>query len=484
MKNKQIFTLAAALLVGLSSCSKENTVLGTEASKATFSLSFTLPTLATKATNGGDLNATSAESTVSSVHVFVFTSTGDKSSVGGYTSFDVSDFTPSGNVYQLNSDKNIETLSGEKRIYVGINLPVGPWNSYVTENNLLTAVETVSNMIVTDHFTMFSDAKGANLQSEEVLGKGVANMVVLDIRRVTAKIATSSSESTYSTEDWTWTGLTMTYTIKDFRVIQNAFNSYVAPNYRPVTPPAPAKTHIDDFTLDNRFNVLNTFTMSANATPTSIVHPHPGNDADIVAMGGFYVGENAPQVNTNGNTTYAMVATTVTCNKEAVWDATADGGIGSVVWRDATYGGGVTGSDVYVVHYNGNDYVCSDYDEAQELGLSLDGNTGESKIYTYKDGYVHFVVWLNKNGDNDYSVLRNQFIHIKINGVTDIEYLFPGYPGDPNDPTKPIDPTDPTNPENPDPKKPDGPVDPMKTFLQVEVTVKPWTYMDNSTILQ
>ena len=477
----------AALLFGLLGCTKENMLPsehGEEASKAKLSLSLWLPTSATKATDGGDLNATTSESVVNSVHVFVFTAFGDKSEQGGYTSFDLTDFTSTGNTYTLNNSKNIETLSGSKRIYVGINLPNGSWRTYGTEDDLLAAFSTVANMTEDNNFTMFSDVQEVSLQSEEYLGKGVANNITVDIRRVTAKVAASSNVETYATTDWTETGLTMTYAPIHFRVIQDAKNSYVAPNYEEVDDLIREKTRIDDFSFDNRFNVLNSFAVSANAPSVTINHPHPGSDADLVAMGGVYVGENAPLLNVTGNTTYVMVATTVTCNREAEWDVTANGGLGGVVWNSANYGGGIHGSDVYVVHYNGNDYVCATYAGAEALGLGLDGNSGKSKIYTYTDGYVHFAVWLNKSGDNSYSVLRNQFIHVKVNGVTDREYFFPGYPGDPNDPQKPIDPTDPDNPDNPYPQDPEDPVDGMKTYLNVEVNVKPWMYKENDTILK
>jgi len=137
-----------------------------------------------------------------------------------------------------------------------------------------------------------------------------------------------------------------------------------------------------------------------------------------------------------------------------------------------------------MVNFAGKDYVCSSLATANALGLGLDGGTATSKIFTYKQGYVHFLVWLNRNGVNDFSILRNQFVHLKVNGVLSQEFLFPGYPGDPSDPTKPIDPQDPTNPQNPDVIPPTDPVDGSQAWLQVEITVMPWTYKLNDAILQ
>jgi hypothetical protein len=468
MKKIQILAMAAVMAFGLTGCNKNETgpKHGTEGPKAKLSLTFTLPASATRAADGEPLNATAQESTVSTVDVFVFTSAGVQAEVGGHTALSISDFTGSDGVYTTIA--NIETLSGGKIIYVGINLPAALRVPYATESDLLKVVETVTVMSIDNSFTMFSGAILADLKSETVLP---VNTVSADIDRVVAKVATSSSDASFA-NTWTEPGLTMTYTVKNFRVIQWAVKSYVAPNYW--SPGGKEKTLIDDATATD---VLNAFAVDAASTPVTILNPHPTDDADIVNMGGFYVGENAPKATTNARTTYAMVATTVMCDMEATWDAAA----GDVVWSAVAGGFGNGTSDVYVVSFAGHHYVCSTLAKATDLGLGLDGNTGTSMIYTYKMGYVHFVVWLNKNGINDYSVLRNQFIHVRVNGVTKRDFFFPGYPGDPTDPTKPNDPTDPSNP---DPKKPDELVDGEKAYLQVTVTVQPWTYKENNAILE
>ncbi len=100
-------------------------------------------------------------------------------------------------------------------------------------------------------------------------------------------------------------------------------------------------------------------------------------------------------------------------------------------------------------------------------------------IYTYMRGYVHFQYWINKIANNQYEVLRNQFLHLQVSGMNqDKNGTFPGYPGNPDDPRIPINPND-DDPENPDPLEPEDPVDPEATEVLVNVTVHPWTYRWN-----
>ena len=504
MKKIQIFAMAALVALGLASCTKEQNgapAAGTEGGKARLMLSFKLPAQATRANDGDQIAATPAENTVKTVEVFVFTAAGDPAAVGAYTSFsDLSSFlytdtTPADGIaddgkYTLDPAKAIQTLSGAKIIYVGINSSLG---ACASQSELLAKLAAVSAMDVANNFTMFTDAASANLLAYDY-NSGTeqapyVNTVTMNINRVVAKVAASSSAPTYTTV-WPATGATdaylhMVYTVKDYRVIQGAIKSYVAPNYWSM---GAAKTYVNSVaTLPG--DVFNPFATDAGVTATSIkTDGNPTDAAAIAALAATYTGENYP-FNTAGtaplalnmNTTYAIIATTVLCDAEASWDATTS----SVKWTTVTpYGGGVSGSDVFmVVGPDKKNYVCASQTAASDLANGLFNNdlvAAAGSIYTYYWGYVHFPAYLNKKGLNDYEIARNQFAHIKINGVTEKENLFPGYPGDPGDPTKPTDPQDPTNP---DPLVPTDPVDGSPAYLNVQVTVMPWVYKGNDITL-
>ena len=228
-----------------------------------------------------------------------------------------------------------------------------------------------------------------------------------------------------------------------------------------------------------------------------------GVDATLAAMTGFYIGENyssknpaANSLSRNGSTTYAMVATTVTTNKVAAWVGT------EVVWNDAV-GGRTQGTEtLYIVKARNKEtgieevYITTENNAtngAQAIldglyALTTDGEDMESdrsnavyssaKMYTYLQSYVHFQVWLNRDGFNDYNVGRNEFIHVHVTGVTGMDGngngLFPGYPGDDEDPKKPGD---------LDGQDPNDPVDGSLAKLKVVITVKDWKYRQNGGVL-
>ena len=129
----------------------------------------------------------------------------------------------------------------------------------------------------------------------------------------------------------------------------------------------------------------------------------------------------------------------------------------------------------YPTHYDGPTLITMEEFKADQ-GFAT---------YTYPQGYVHFLYWINPYQNvrnNQYEVLRNQFIHLSVNGMAANDGHFPGRPGDPEYPRIPIDPTEDEN--NPDPLEPDDPVDPAPTDVIIHVEAKPWTYRVNDILLQ
>lgn len=470
-KSNLVAALAATMI--FASCSKDDNdvnIPNAEGEKAKMSVAFTLPNTATRATH---TYATTEESKVATVSVFVFTLAGDKAGVGGYTPLVADDFTSSDNVHTLKNTKLIETLSGNKKIYVGINLPAAAAKAFASEADLLKVIEANASSLATDNnFAMFSNAKTENLLPDDPDNeKSVINTVSIDVNRVVAKVIATKAKDTFEA---TWNsveGLTMTYTIADFGVFNDAVKTFVAPNY------ANGKlfTLIDDATATG---VLNSF----DASYTNGFKAIAAKDA-LTTDSKFYIGENAPQdVSLNGNTTYAYVRTYVSLNKSAALTADKKG----IEWVDATYGNnganeGADGTDVYVFKVAGKTYLAN---AANWTAIGAEGLIDTDTSFKYTKGYVYFPVYLNQEGENNYDVKRNQFINVLVNGVNSIDQVFPGYPGDKTDPKKPLDPTDDKDPDNPDPKDPTDPIDGEKAWLKVVVTVTDWEYKLNSTILQ
>jgi hypothetical protein len=447
---------------------------------------------------------------VKTVDVFIFESNGEPAQVGAYTRIPVTDFnenTPVAGTYQLKADKVIETLTGPKRIYVGINVPFASFAG--NEAALLIAVDDIVTMSTeATGFTMFSDVEPADLTIEDDPSTTTvieANTVAFQVRRVASKVATSTKQDIY-TKNWTDTEapLELVYNINDFRVFQHTLDSYVAPNYWSVGGIAKTLPGIATTPINTAGDVFSDFPTDATGTAAAI-GLHPTLDEDIIEMEGFYIGENYPVENSlplalNGNSTYAMVSTSVTVDMYATWvdddtsdpDPTTNPTVGHVEWiampAGETYGfGSATNPDIFVVQ-TGTDghFVTNSLANASAIafGYGFDAaNSDVDHIYKYTGGYVHFQVYLNREDINNYAILRNQFVHVRVNDIIAQNFLFPGYPGNPADPTEPTDPTD-EDPENPDPLDPTDPIDGAPAYLQVEVEPLPWTYKVNDTVLQ
>lgn len=459
MKFKSILATALAAVVALSSCSKEDSgVDPVDGSKARMNLSFTLPQ---EVKTRADQDANPNESFVETIAVYIFNN-GVAAGTGGYTIFDDIDnqFDKAGGVYTLKAANNIQTVSGDMKIYVAINLPTP--KAYSTESALLAAYEDVADMSVALKFTMLSAAKSETLVAyDEDDAAATTTSVEMEIDRVVSKLVATSNSATYKA---TWTGpdaIELDYTIAGYNVYNEATNSFL----------------VEQATTKSTLNLLDASYAKGNKTVA--VGAYSQGDASLTALtNGYYIGENNQTPSEYGNTTYAFVATTVTTNKVAKWNTTTK----VVDWGTADYS---SIKDVFVVVHEDGTYITNITADATQIAAELNTiKPNSATVYTYKGGYVHFMVHLNKNGANDYTIGRNEFIHLKVTGIKSFDGKFPGYPGDGTTPTKPIDPTEEIPGVNPDPIKPTDPVDGEKAVLNVEITMNPWKYKGNEVILQ
>ena len=411
-------------------------------------------------------------------------------------------------------------------------------------NEKAGAATTDATFAKAGEFTMFGQGldpvtklPAVDLKEWEEGTPTTLNTVTVDVQRVVSKVVGTTRQATFSatkagSTDLAYWGLStnptndmlLKYDIVGYNVYSELAESYLG--YR-------AGRSVWDSIYDQYESFFKNSTgvaawlgdgTHAGANKAMTVFAGSGPNAALKDLAGFYVGENYSSKNPdgagaslNGNTTYAMVATKVKINYTAAWDATDK----KVVWNQipgspTNY---TTGTEtLYVVEATVREtgkietFISTIEADAEAIidGLedmrhppvsnpdadAIPGNGDEmieypvySSVstvpYVYKESYVHFLVWLNRDGFNDYNVGRNQFIHVNVTGVTGMDgngnNIFPGYPGEEDDPSKPIDIT--KNDNNPDPKIITGKIEGGKALLKVVITVKDWIYRENGGVL-
>ncbi len=409
------------------------------------------------------------------------------------------------------------------------------------EDDMLAKVEAVSALSEPGEFVMFSNVLVDDIAPIDV-GKTFGDMredivdfndFTVDVFRTVAKVvATDETDPAAMVKDWSVAGsvhesdLKLTYDVSHWWVFQWAKSSWVAPRYdvdgigylnsselpRPWTYPVGTPAAISEYDEDADTDYL-----------LDIAEKQDDVD-ELSALSGTkskYIGENARFGGSeamNGTTTHAFISTKVVADYEAFWNSDTK----AIEWRVAengNYGAVNTPTSIWLIKWDGRDYITSSpanvsaivgglaaleglypaqedempgkarYDEGKTGTPMLVGDIYKAiklKVYEYREGFVHFLVWINKVNDtnNQYEILRNQFIHLRVEGLGNFEGTFPGYPGKEGEPEIPIDPNEDT-PENPNPYPliPTDPVDPDPTEMMVNVQIHDWIYRDNGITL-
>jgi hypothetical protein len=516
MKKILMISVAASLMMGVGSCTKDSNNDGSGrihgGEMAGLRVSVQIPR-ATRA-DYPKQNASVAESAVKTVSVYVFDADGNAAANGAYSTFDTTTdfaFDTTDNEWKMTDDADvINTVAGDVRIWVGLNVPAIMQNEFATESAMLAKYNAVSGMWgngTTTFFTMFSNAV------EKTLVQAGANDYVNDIEvsvdRVVTKIIASVASNPPSGIEWgvQWNqsgpgnaeAPGIAYTPSHWRVMQYSRSSYVAPHYnvalwnKDQTQTGFAETYKGDLA---GYGVAVSAGSALDFVTTGATNP---GTVDYVAENkGLYIGENASreesgvQIAKNGNTTYAFISTTVVATSEATWNEGADDSViegdEAIKWEVKEFGFNKASSDIWMVKVDGVHYITSTEANALAIktGLAVrDALTAGQvitatpslpnemtiedffttypqfdyvEIFKFPRGYVHFVTWINKidqdgvgGGDpNHYDILRNQFIHLDVTGVNTTAMneggYFPGYPG--QDPDKEYDPA--TGEEVPD----------------------------------
>ena len=482
---KKILVFASLLSLMFTSCNKINEDNTTDKAKVQFALH--LPTVATKA----DQLATTNESTINTVSVWVFGPTGVAATTGNFEQYVFADFTPSGTAYELPDGKAFSTEAGNgKIIYIGVNVPTAFDVAYTSEGALKAAIATLTqgtpaNRLLTwtgtgsaTNVAMFSNRQVVNLAAyDPAANSGAGNIqeVSADIHRIVSKVVTTKQAATF-TNDWATlasdaTLPVLTYTIMDNAVYQDAHASFLAQqtpslidiNDAPATWSNVLNPHFAAVaSTDHKFKAVTT--LAAGST-----------EAQRQGIDGFYVGENKPTVAKYGNATYTLVRTGVSVNRTAKVNSAGT----AIEWVASVYGYDAipaNRTDVHVMYKDGNCYIVDDANLSQVATFLGNGTPIDAQTYT--DGYVYFMVYLNPSAS--YNVDRNQYVHVDITGIEQsLTFGTNVYPGDPTDPEVPTEP----DPGQPNPYDPPLVID-GQSQLKVKITIAPWDYVATPTVLK
>jgi len=439
---KKILLAAVMALFMISSCNKAdiNNNFLEEGSEATLDLVISFP-----ATRAADSHATTDETKVTTVTVFVFNPDGTmaKMNTGNVPlTFTVSsDFTAGAdNTYSLNQARRITSTSGLKHIYVGVNLPSSLNVSTITNVSDLLGeyATTVANLTSSaTGFAMLSAVKEATLLSQEAGSTPTVNKVTVQVERLVAKVtarkAASPSTGTFA---------------KGFTIQPDQFTvSNVGTHIYPIQQ------------FDASGNLKSPM---KNSTAVGTLTSLNENGTTTVASRSLYVNEYRPGVSyLRREATNVVVRGALSLSGFAFVD-------GSDVLQ-ITGTPTIVGGEVFMVKDATNTYFCKDVADAVAVETKI-GASGITKYTAASDGKIYFFyyIFLNENETDAYAIYRNQYIDLTIGQVRGV-----GYPGDPVTPDQPAT-------LIPDP---DLPLIETAAYLEVIVDVKNWAYKSSAVTL-
>lgn len=392
-KFKYLMVLTAALVLGLSSCSKDDeqtggTVIVDNGKPTNMTLAITSPrTYAT-----ADPNATEAEAALNTVDVFIYNTS---HTLVKHATLLLADFTLSSSsttdVYTAIT--KIPTTTGAKQIYVGVNL-TAPVTASILANGV-SAVNSIANVSeitnITTGFVMFSQEPTlATLVANDT---DPANKVTATVKRLVAKVAMQAGS-----------GLSLNITggvISDVDVAMKQINKRYFPlpfiDGAIVKDPnwesaAAGVIKTADFYDSNAYLPINVSGVAVK---------------DLVAN---YVTENTSENQFEDENSYASVrAKFVPTTLKTYTNGTdATGG-----FSDLTNTGNAVATFYRLPLANGTSVF------AAELNILTDYATANSlspaAIKTYTDGFAYYNVFLNTQ--NNYNVFRNDFYKITVNRI-------------------------------------------------------------------
>lgn len=439
--------MLSALITGLGSCSKdetkeEPTLPKGEPTSINLSLSFqSIP-------RAVDNNATEKESTVHSVDIFILDrATGE---LVTHKHLAATDFTRSDAT--LTSKNKIATTTGDRDVYVGINLPESIKGQIIAKGrkglDKNTIHEITTALLSTDGLAMFSNqaAKGTFIKDNDP-GAATANKISASVERMVGKGAmkkASASDLKAIAEDGTGSidpstlKFTLGLTNKKIFAVRPDDNSdpnYLSDNFVTPGPAASGKFDSSDFEamhMDKKDYVA----VNENATENNQLNVKYGaentSDVGLRGISTFFSVEvkYIPTAGTFCNNTGATDASLTLAGNGDFWTTVANGEMKFFVSE--------TTANAYAATLN-----------------------PAATVYKYTGGLCYYNMYAGKTiSGTSYNFYRNNFYIGTVKGVKGVGMNEPGIP----------------NPEDP--------VSGNKSLIDVDIDIIPWTIVIEDMVLE
>lgn len=424
MKIKQ-YVAFALMGLALGACKKPGgegpDVVEPEGEMAELKISFTLPDIIQTYAGETDPNATDEETAIDHVDVFVYDDGdgfglthahfGVGAGAGNFSSLGPG--TP--NAYQANSTISVRT--GQKQIYVGINLPatiVGRLKEGHYVNEVFSSdefVNAVNGSVAFFNGDIDDDGTGESKHIYTITEAG-PNTVSIDVKRLVAKIIVRQEAGLLSTpvSGGNITGL-------DFTIGQRNSVAHILPlvhksGDNPVDPNYINGSAIGPFALQTVASILAnpTFRSDAGDPLTSIYTYQPVNTTAVAVnvANKVYAPDNTVEPNAQyRDATYVSVRAKfepIQWDNDFVTDPPA---------ADGTFYAVFTGNDDedgigqrYFTTQAAADAFLTDPDNADIVG---------NRVHTYDEGYCYYRIYLNPN--DNYHILRNTIYDATITTI-------------------------------------------------------------------
>jgi hypothetical protein len=410
VNSKYVKLACVALVMGITSCSKEQITGEEPGEMTTLSLNLSYAQGNTRAT---DANATNDETAVKTIDIFIFDAT--TSVLVNHKRLSATDIEEVGNgnnAYKNKDAVKIETTVGAKKIAIGANLP----STFPNVTSIGTLKQTwevtlASLTSTSDGFMMFSqDLVSATLVTKNDQNFTTNNTVKTTIERVVAKVGVKKDANL------------------NLDLATGKFND---PSF------AIRRSNKKMFPLQlEESNVVKTPTWNSTYAETNYENfsdyaPISENNNEYTKWNVKYATENTSE-NPNGkNSTYASIKVQFIPKffHDGTGKATAYNGAATDFWT--------------VKDKDGNVFYFNDFTIASNFASTISSNASER----YTSGFCYYSAYLNP--DNNYSTIRNNFYVLNIKS-----FVPPGSP-------------------TPEPSNPDGPLS-EPTDMHFETEIAAW----------
>ena len=468
MKANKILAMAAfaATTILAASCAKDNGGNGTDPEPGTpakMGISISLPTNNISRATNADANANYQDMNIESVRVFVFEPDGSKAT-GNDTPLNFgADFSrvAETDTWTLNDDKLIQTSVGDKKVYVGINLP-SSLGAVVSESQLtdgtLTATELFANVATsTEDDPGQGPAMMSTLYTKTVVEESDNNnLVEATVHRMMAK-ATVIFRDGFSPNP---TGTPVTFTVTPDQYTIGNYSGFTYTLQR--TNAAGQLITWGDINGVTKANQSKSTSVTANNLTDFQYRAVNANGTAAVYRTGLYMPEHSTSTKYMRNEgTAAIIRGELT---PKFWTTVVDGVITeTAIAGNPTY----SGAEVYVAKYQGKFYFFDNDTQLESFTNKLSLPNTAVDTYEVSGGKLYTYYWVFFNKDpkapltdiNKMEVARNNYYEIVVNSIVTI--------GQPGDPGKPLDP--PVDDEK------DDPVYETTANLDIKINVAPWT---------